>query len=419
MAKVDPTAAPIIQGIQTVGVGRDGSRSMSRELAAAIRDDLLTGRVHPVSEGAFWGALMMKSVSDAEQLLAEALPAGALGDPCAMATHLCADTDPETRARCALLLDGKELDREQALELGRFLFADTPGERARGLAASILRVRYETDDEYEGLLTAMRETVVPAFREPVPEGAPIAQVAEPFDGTLRSYLLTPLLARHLKSRGYRPLHLVGRSSGPKFGMNHRDVHRTLGAPFISSNSEVCGETPDFGWAIDQAMLSPAMDAWVDRRHQSKKRPFLATLEKFFDPARASLLVTSAFHPPYTEKMMCVAERAGFPAAIVMRRGIEGSLSPNTAKPVEVLVSVRRENGHYERQAFEWDPAELVDGGPIREVNVAEPKAEDNARLIRQHVETGSSGDPVFDRRVALATALLDRCLAVIGGQAAS
>ena len=73
-----------------------------------------------------------------------------------------------------------------------------------------------------------------------------------------------------------------------------------------------------------------------------KRPGLATAEKFVDTAGCSLFVSSAFHPPYTEKMADIAEGLGIPAAIILRRGLEGSLAfPVSGKrTAEVLCSVR-------------------------------------------------------------------------------
>ena len=62
-----------------------------------------------------------------------------------------------------------------AYDLGKFLFSDEPGDAARGWVASFLRVRYETDDEYEGLLQAMDDTLEPAFKTPAPKASPLSK----------------------------------------------------------------------------------------------------------------------------------------------------------------------------------------------------------------------------------------------------
>lgn len=93
--------------------------------------------------------------------------------------------------------------------------------------------------------------------------------------------------------------------------------------------------------------------WQALRRVVMKRPGLATAEKFLDTVGCSLFVSSAFHPPYTEKMADMAEELGFPAAIVLRRGLEGSLAfPVSGKrTADVLCSVRLADGSYERHNF--------------------------------------------------------------------
>lgn len=416
MAKVDPDAPAVVRGIQTIGVGKQGSKALSPVLAAEIVGELKRGTTHPVTEGAFWGALAAKGVAPGEEALGEVLPRGTLHDPDRWAAHVCSDAPDVVRAICAELISGTTLTRDRAHVLGQFLFADTPGEMARGLVASLLRVRYETDDELAGLLTAMDETIAAPFREPLPAGAPVCQVAEPFDGTTRSYLITPLIAAQMREEGYRPVVQVGRASpGPKFGLELAAIYRQLGGTFATGNSDLGNDTPALGWVIDQADLAPAVHDWVARRRRTKKRPFLATLEKFLDPAGASLLITSAFHPGYTEKMSTVAEGAGFPAAIIMRRGIEGTLTPNVGRPIEVLCSARGADGGYRRQAFEWTAADLLSETNLREKNIARPTPQENAIRIEQYRAKGSSGDENFDQHVRLSRAIVTRCLEWIKG----
>ena len=67
-----------------------------------------------------------------------------------------------------------------------------------------MRVRHEVSDELLGMSLAMNDTTTPAFSlksMPPPPGAPLAHVAEPFDGVNRSVMLTPLLAAHLQVWG--------------------------------------------------------------------------------------------------------------------------------------------------------------------------------------------------------------------------
>jgi len=58
------------------------------------------------------------------------------------------------------------------------------------------------------------------------------------------------------------------------------------------------------------------------------------------------LIASAFHPPYGEKMMTIAERAGFKGIIIVRNGIEGTIAFPLLREVKLLLSSRQEDGSF-------------------------------------------------------------------------
>src|SRR5262249_25536944 len=147
----------------------------------------------------------------------------------------------------------------------------------------------------------------------------------------------------------------------------------------------------------QAVLAPALDRWVDIRRQIIKRPFLSTLEKFIKPCPAGIIAASAFHPPYGEKMLTIAERAGFPAAIVVRNGIEGSMAFALKRPVKSLLSGRQNDGTFRRHELTYD-AQILGPMPAVEEQRAVMSAEENAALIKEYCRSGSSGDQWFDLR---------------------
>src|SRR5476649_952231 len=109
-------------------------------------------------------------------------------------------------------------------------------------------------------------------------------------------------------------------------------------------------------------MSKALDRWVDLRHQIIKRPFLSTLERFINPLKADILIASAFHPPYGEKMMTVAERAGFKNIIIVRNGIEGTIAFPLLRGVKVLLSAKQKDGTFRRHeiAIENSPPVTVE-----------------------------------------------------------
>ena len=197
---------------------------------------------------------------------------------------------------------------------------------------------------------------------------------------------------------------------PKFGLTLKDLAAALGGKFISGNREIGGENPDFGFFADQQDLSRALFRWVEIRKCFKKRPFAATLERFVNACEARILLTSAFHAPYLEKMTRLAENAGFPGAIVVNRGMEGTLAFPLTRPVEILCSAKQKDGSCLRKHFELDPVALMQWEAPREVILKEPGVSENARLVQAFQKTGSSGDDAFDKRVHLTRRGLDVAL---------
>ncbi len=399
---LDKNDPPIVRGIKTTGIGKKGSKPLSAELAREITNDLKAGKVGPIAKGAFFAALLLKGISTDEIILEEAFAPGTLLDPKKIINEIAPDASEFVKDICAHVLKGGTLDVESAHRLGKFLFSVDPGDGARGFIASALRVRYETADEYAGLLRAMEDTIEPEFRTKVPEGDPIIQLAEPFDGVDNSYLVTPLLADFIQNLGFRVVTLIGRNSGPKKGNTVSDVISELNIKPIRGNSDLAGPKPPFGRYIHQTNLSSAVDRWVEVRKQTIKRPFLSTLERFLNPAKAKILIVSAFHPPYTEKMMTAAECSGFPSAIVIRNGLEGGMAfPLVDRPVKMLCSVQQCEGDYMRNELEILPSRLLGFEVKTDEKLTHPSVLENARLIAQFKEKGTSGNDIFDNRVKI------------------
>jgi len=392
---LDPNEPAINRGIKTVGIGKKGSKSLTPELALEIVEDLKSGKVSEAAKGAFFAGLCAKGIEPDEEVLDQAFAPGILKDPSQLVNAITADAPEFAQWVCRQLLEGHTLDKHTAYDLGKFLFSDAPGDAARGWVASFLRVRYETPDEYEGLLQAVDDTLGSAFKIPTPVGEPIIQFAEPFDGTDHSYMITPLIGRFFQRDGYRVVHQVGQNSGPKFEMNLWDIALALGEKAAKSNADLSLEKQAFGWFFHQSVMSPMLERWVRIRHQTIKRPFLATIERFVNPLKSDILIASAFHPPYGEKMMTIAERAGFKGTIIVRNGIEGTIAFPLLRGVKLLLSTRQKDGSFKRHEMSIENVPLVD----LEEMIEKPKAIDNARLIESYVKTGASGSKHFDLRV--------------------
>jgi anthranilate phosphoribosyltransferase len=395
-----PTDSAIVRGIKTVGVGKKGSKSLPNELAKEILADLKAGKVPQAAIGAFFAGLSFKGIELEEIVLDQYFEKEAtLLNPAPLARSLCKDAPEFVQWICEQVMSGHTLDKQTAYALGKFLFSDEPGDAARGLIASALRVRYETDDEYEGILKSMQETMVPSYVSCAARDNWLIQLAEPFDGNDKSYLITPILGKYLTAQNYRVVHMVGRNSGPKFDMNLLDVAEHLDVRYLSKAEELYQTPPPLGWFLKQKDVSPAVDRWVDIRRQTVKRPFLATLEKFLNPFHAHVMASSAFHPPYGEKMLTISERSGFPGIIVIRNGIEGSLAFSLKRETRILCSARQADGTYKRHEIVFQPEKYLGQSVETEEKLEHPKAIDNARLIKEYMDNEKTDNRHFDLRI--------------------
>lgn len=389
----------ISEGIKAVGVGTKGSRALTSSLVQTIVDELKMGSVPAVVRGAFFGALVIKGLTPEEEVLERAIEPGILDNFPRLVQWLAGDAPPAIQSICARLLRRETLDEETAKMLGDFLFSKEAGDGARGMAAAIMRVRYETPEEYTGILRSIQQTLERPFSEGVPQGDPVIQIVEPFDGVDHSYMITPLILQDFQKRHYRAVGLVGRNSGPKIGNNLLDLVNALGGTFLKRNTELQGPKPVLGWYIHQQDMSKSMDRWVELRRQIIKRPFLSTLERFVNPVQAHVLIASAFHPPYGEKMVMVAERAGYPGIVIVRNGLEGTLAFPLKRSVKILCSARQGDGQYLRQEIEFNAEEYLNICVEVEEKFEQPSLRENARLIKEYAATGDTDNPLFNWRV--------------------
>lgn len=410
-----PGDTPLGRGIKLIGIGKYGSKPLPPDLLEECRTALLSGQANPLQVGAFIGALLTKGPTEAERTLENCFGRDAFSIPTFLVNKLCPDLPTNFLPIATKLIRGHHLQISEARQLGDYLFKqqtpETNCETFRGLAVSIMRVRHESNDEYQGLYHAAMDTLAPGFRKATPGAEqPIVQLAEPFDGVEHSYLITPLLAHFFQQRNYQPLAMVGRTPGPKQTLNAHDLYLHLGCSFLQSGHELAEPLTPYGWVLDQKALSPDLDQWVDRRRVLLKRPFLSTLEKVLNPVRAKILVTSVFHITYQMKMAELALMAGFDGAIVLKRGLEGTLAPATSRATGVLCAVRTSNNYLAFQNFDADRPYFARFRTESDSDIVQPQAADNARLVRQFITHGQTANADFDNRVYFAQALYGRGL---------
>lgn len=412
----DLTTTPLGRGIQHIGIGKQSSRSLPPALLEECKQALLTENVNPLQKGAFLGALLAKGPTAEERSLETIFGKDAFLNPAFFINKACPDLPTNLFPIATKLLKGHILRASEAHQLGTFLFQEEDCETFKGMAVSILRIRSESNDEYKGLYDAAMETITPGFRQLSCVDRSLVQIAEPFDGVEHTYLITPLLAHFFEQRGYGALSVVGRTPGPKYALNAHDLYLFLGCQMLQSNHEINTPPEPFGWVLDQKALSPALNRWVDRRRIMLKRPFLSTLEKLLNPCNARILVTSVFQANGQMKMAELALMAGFDATIVLKRGLEGSLSPSTSRNSGILCAVRTTRGHLFYQHFDADLPAFAEFRTESDDIVTNLQINTNVRLIRDFMDNGETANSDFDNRARFMQALLGRGMDWIEGQ---
>lgn len=406
---------PIEQGIKKVGIGKRGSKGLSPIEMEQIVSSIMERKVCDEQLGAFIGALIIKGIEGNEDVIKDILP-GRFDQFDQLVRFISPDEPTSIQSIAVNLLQGGTLCYEDALITGKYLFSDTKSNGIKALIASILRVRYETDVEYNGLLDSMHHTINKNFLAENKAGGQRVQIAEPFDGVDHSNLITPLIANYLRVNGYQPICLAGRNSGPKFGNNLLAISEILNGTYLFDAQDLNNPTPDFGWIARQIDLSLQLDRWVDIRHKIIKRPFLATLERFINPFKSDIMIASAFHSDYGQKMIDICKHAGFKAAVIIRCGMEGTIAFPLMRPAKVLCMVKINEQEYEQYDFDFSAKNELGINVKREEKLTNPSIEKNCDLIREFAKSGKTNYPLFDFRVMATCAGLSKALEWINGK---
>ncbi len=374
----------IEEGILKVGIGKYGSESIPDDLAKEIIQDLENPQTPPIQKGAFLGALFLKGFnSEGEKEIQKHF---SIYEPKDMIHQFCKIKDETIITLIERLLHGETLNFDDSFLLGSFLFDENLSQEDEfeiGLITTILRFRYETIEEYAGLLRAIENKFQPQWTflpEEISQKTVI--ITDPFDGVNRSFCFSPLIGNLLIRKGLIPVFLVSDNPGPKFHYNLKDLAIALKGVFIKSTEELLNyinknEFNPYGFFIDVSDLSEILKIWIKRRRLIKKRPFLATLERIYNPLNAKIQIFSAFHPPYLEKTTEILIYKKIPFIYGIKRGEEGGLTFSFNKKIESLLSIQKESG-YNQIKNSFFSASLV------KLNII-PEIEDNKQIIEEYL----------------------------------
>ncbi len=342
----------IQEAIKKIGVGKKGSKSLEKEHIQKIKNFFQKeGPIYHPTIGAFWGALWGKEISPEEK---ELLP-----------FFFLYNTPSFLKPYIEKAQKKKTFSYQEAYILGKeFLFIPSSSSQDlffKAFFASYLRVRYESTEEYLALLTSLKEEASLPI-EILPKGI---FLVEPTDGVIRSYLITPLIAKYFKERFGIPITTLSyqQNPGPKEGITLYELYKRDG---ISSF---------FDKVFFPDIYHPIFLEWVKIRRAILKRPFFSTLDRILNPYGASYILYSVAHSPYIKKIAEVLKKQNQIQAYVGFRGYEGSLLLSCNHPTSFLIGYKQKEGYKEEEIEVSPPKES------RDFRIEEPSIEKNQEIL--------------------------------------
>ena len=179
----------------------------------------------------------------------------------------------------------KDLTRAEARAAMRAILAGRVDPVQAGIFLIALRMKYETREENNGVLDALRDAALEATAA-VDE---LLVIADPCDGYARTLPASPFLPAVLAACGVPALSEGVETMAPKHGLTHHQVLRAAGAAVDLRPSDAAErlEDPGIGWAyLDQSRSCPALHALAPLRDLIVKRPALSTVERTIGAVRA-------------------------------------------------------------------------------------------------------------------------------------
>ncbi len=227
---------------------------------------------------------------------------------------------------------GRDISAALALEVMQGILDSRVDEVQAAIFLIALRMKRETKDEFAGLLSAlMASTEAATVKVPT-----LVCLADPFDGYVRHYSITPFIAPVLAACGLPALIHGVESVGPKFGATAHQVYRAFGINPLMSQEQAATAIETEGWAyLDQSLYNPKLYALNQLRNRIVKRSALTTLERLLCPLKAehqTSLALGYVHKAYPEIYAAMAKVVGYDSAVLFK-GVEGGLAPALNKPL--------------------------------------------------------------------------------------
>ena len=283
---------------------------------------------------------------------------------------------------------GRSLTREEArYALDQILDGRATPAQA-GAFLLLQRYKGETPDELLGFVDAVRGRATTRLIHPQVQG--LLDVGSPYDGRLRSIVVSPAACIVVAACGVPVLMHGERDMPPKHGLPVGDVLDALGVPTDLPPEAVERSIEQVGIGyLRQTHFAPDLVAVKWLREEIALRSPLNMVEKMYDPADAPYHLIGLTHLPYLEKLGGALPGMGFRKTALVQ-GLEGNEDLTTNRGVRIIEfegEGEATKNEYRVNAGDYGlaPAKAEDLAPGQEVD-GRPAAERSARLALQALQ---------------------------------
>ncbi len=223
----------------------------------------------------------------------------------------------------------KSLSQEDAREALLTILDGSADQVRAGVFLIALRMKRESIDENKGFLEALIQTT----NRVTADVDSVIDISEPYNGYVRGLSVSAFLAPLLAEMGEAAYSHGVESVGPKFGLTHHKVLKSIGINVDISLENAAKQlaNPTIGWAyIDQKAINPSLHNLVDLRERLIKRSALTTTESLLKPIsgkKETLMVCGYVHSEYPAIYAELGRFSGFDSAAIIR-GVEGGITPS-------------------------------------------------------------------------------------------
>ena len=276
---------------------------------------------------------------------------------------------------------GRALTREEARRCLDLILDGVATPAQAGAFLLLQRYKGETPDELLGFIDSVRARSTTQLLRPNVDG--LLDVGSPYDGRLRTIVVSPTASIVAAACGVPVLLHGERGVGPKHGLAAGDVLDALGAPTDLPLDAVQRSIERIGIGyLRQSRFAPDLTAINWLRDEIALRSPINMVEKIYDPAGAPYHLIGLTHLPYLDKLGDSLARLGFRKTALVQ-GMEGNEDLPTNRGVRVIEFAGEAKQEYRLNAAEFGltPATAEDIDPGLDA-AGRPTPERSAELAR-------------------------------------